>query len=296
MTIIFGSSGMLGKALCEISTDIICPNSSELDLMNYENVQKYIAKIKPDKVVNVSALVAGILANREQPYEFYHKNISMSLNVLTACIKNEVEYLLTCSSTCAYPDKASKYPMTEEDIFDYLPSMDNLGYGMAKRDIILAIALANKQYGLGYGVIIPSNLYGPNDRHFGSASAHFITNLIYKILNSDNEVVVGGSGKPLRQFTYVKDVAKAIKLMLDRKDNEVLNCATSENLSILQLAQKTIEANNLNKRIVLNSEFPDGQFRKDVSSKKLMSKYDFKFTIFEEGIKETYEWYKHKLG
>lgn len=296
MTVIFGSSGMLGKALCEIITDAICPTSSQVNLMNYENVKEYIAEIKPSKVVNVSALVAGILANREKPFDFYHKNANMGLNVLYACLENQVEYLLTCSSTCAYPNQVFYYPMKEKDVFGELPSVDNLGYGMAKRDIILATNLANKQYGTGYGIVIPSNLYGANDRHFGSSSAHFITNLIYLLLNTDGFVKVGGSGSPLRQFTYVKDVARAIKLMLENKESEVMNCATPENLSILQLAEKTIQANNLNKKIILNPDFPDGQFRKDVSSDKLVEKYNFEFTEFEKGIKETYEWYANKFS
>jgi GDP-L-fucose synthase len=293
-TVLFGSSGMLGAAIkhtCQNS--ILCPSSNQVNLMDLESIIKYLKQEKPDSVINVAALVAGILANRASPYDFYFKNQIMLLNVLHACLDLRIAYLLTCSSTCAYPNICNNYPMKELDMFGGNPSDDNLGYGLAKRNIISAVQLANKQFGSQYGVIVPSNLYGPGDRHYGSSSAHYITNLIFKLINRQEKksIIIGGTGRSLRQFTYVYDVARAISLMVDNSDNEVLNCASPENLSIIELAQKTIEANSLNVTIDLDTSFPDGQFRKDVSSEKLTKKYNFEFTKFSQGIKETYEWY-----
>ena len=295
--ILFGASGMLGKAIIKaFDKHIFCPSSKEVDVLDYKSVENYIKTHKPDCVINATALVAGIIANQAQPYTFYHKNQLLSSNILTGCVENSVPYLLSCSSTCAYPDVAEKYPMTEDQLYGDLPSIDNLGYGIAKRNIILATQLANAEFNCNYGVIVPSNLYGPYDRHYGTQSAHYVTSLIYKLLNNkDHVVTIGGSGKPMRQFTYVEDVAKAIKLMVDNKDGDVLNCATPENMTIMDIAKKTISANSLNFEITLDSSFPDGQYRKDASSVKLNSKYDFEFTDFRHGIKETYDHYKHNI-
>jgi GDP-L-fucose synthase len=295
--VLFGASGMLGKSIVRnFNKDILCPTSGEVDVLNYESVESYLKSHKPDCVINVTALVAGILANQAQPYTFYYKNQLLSSNILMACLKNETPYLLSCSSTCAYPDVSLNYPMTEDQLFGHLPSIDNLGYGIAKRNIILATQLANAEFKCNYGVIVPSNLYGPYDRHYGTQSAHYVTSLIYKLLNNnDSTITIGGSGKPMRQFTYVDDVARAIKLMVENKDGDVLNCATPENMTIMDIAKKTISSNDLKFEIKLDSKFPDGQYRKDVSSVKLISKYDFEFTDFRHGIKDTYEWYKHNL-
>jgi len=296
--VLFGGNGMLGQALKSVLPNyyLLAPNSQLINLRNESEVFEYLKKVQPEKVINLAGDVAGILKNRQSPYDFYFNNQIMFNNVLSSCLKLNVNYLLSCSSTCAYPDKVENYPMTEDQIFGVLPSEDNLGYGIAKRNMILATYLANKQYKQNYGVIIPSNLYGANDKHFGLDSAHYVTNLIYKLLNDDTNVEIGGSGKPMRQFTFVNDVARAIKYMVDNNDGSVLNCATPENMSIYQIAEETIKANNLNRTITLNPNFPDGQFRKDVSSQKLVEKYNFEFTPFKQGIKETYEWYKNKLS
>ena len=291
--VIFGGNGMLGLALKPLLSDyqIVAPNSFKVDLWHENQVYDFLRREKPDKVLNLAGEVAGILKNRKLPFEFYLNNQRMFSHVLLPCLELNIKFLLSCSSTCAYPDKVESYPMAEEQIFGELPSEDNLGYGMAKRNMILATSLANKQYDKNYGVIIPSNLYGPFDRHYGSNSAHYVTNLIFNLKKNNSTVEIGGSGKPMRQFTYVNDVARAIKHMLDNNDGSVLNCATPENMSIYQIAEETIKANNLKHSIVLNPDFPDGQFRKDVSSQKLIDKYNFEFTPFKEGIKKTYEWY-----
>jgi GDP-L-fucose synthase len=296
--VLFGGSGMLGKAIINVfGEDILHPTSHDVDaLNNIDKIAVYLSHHKPDAVINATGLVAGILANRARPYSFYQQNQLLTSNVLEACIKSDVPYLLSCSSTCAYPDKVDTHPMIESKVFEGLPSVDNLGYGIAKRNIILATQLANAEYNKNYGVIIPSNLYGPHDRHFGTPDAHYVTSLIHKLLNNeDNNITIGGSGKPMRQFTYTYDVAKAIKCMVENKDDEILNCATPENMTIMEIAKKTIEVNLLDCKIKLDPSFPDGQYRKDVSSAKLISKYNFEFTDYCYGIKDTYEWYKQNF-
>ncbi len=292
--VVFGGGGMLGKALTPYIAEyeLYSPRYCEVDLLNEDAVYDYLNHAKPDKVINISGKTAGLLSNIEHPYEYFTDNQKMSMNVLEACLCCNVDYLLSCSSTCAYPDVATSYPMTEEQVFEGTPSVGNLGYGIAKRNIIFATNFANQEYNKKYGVIIPSNLYGPHDRHYGLPSAHYVTNLIYNLILNPDCVTVGGSGKPMRQFTYVQDVARAISLMTAHNDDSVLNCASPENMSIYQIAQEAIKSNNLHHTIALNPDFPDGQFRKDVCSEKLIEKYNFSFTGFEQGIKETYEWYK----
>jgi GDP-L-fucose synthase len=291
-TIIFGGHGMLGKAL-QKNGDFIAPTSDEVNLMDIDQINKFLKSEKPQKVLNLAAKVSGIIGNQKKSFDYFYYNTQICLNVLQSCFNNNVDYLLSCSSTCAYPDQSNVYPLIEEQIFESMPSKYNFGYGLAKRNMIHATSFLNEQHGLNYGIIIPSNLYGPNDSHFGKTSSHFITNLIYKAINCDSKkITIGGSGKPLRQFTHINDVAKAILKMLEATDGDILNFASNEIYSILELAQITLEANSLDYEIEFDLSFPDGQFRKDVSSEKFFKKYDLNLTLFADGIRETFNWYK----
>ena len=149
---------MLGQALKPLLTDftVVAPNSHKVDLWHENQVYDFLRRERPDKVINLAGEVAGILKNRKNPFEFYLSNQRMFSHVLLPCLELNIEYLLSCSSTCAYPDTVENYPMAEEQLFGNLPSEDNLGYGMAKRNMILATSLANKQYNKKYGVINPN--------------------------------------------------------------------------------------------------------------------------------------------
>ena len=179
--------------------------------------------------------------------------------------------------------------MTENDLFLGPPTPTNFSYGYAKRCLAVHIDAHNKQYNTKYNYLIPCNLYSEYDNFNDKNKMHFITALLKKIKESDQELNLLGTGKPLRQFMYAGDLAKVIKETILKDITDSFNVATTENLSINEMANIALKTLNKNLKIKYSNPELDGQFRKDVSSKKMLSYIpNFKFISFEEGIKKVY--------
>jgi GDP-L-fucose synthase len=180
--------------------------------------------------------------------------------------------------------------MKEEDMFLGPPTNSNFSYGYAKRCMAVQIDAYNKQYGTKYNYLIPCNLYSEYDNFNNESKMHFMTALLKKIKTSDKTLNLLGTGKPLRQFMYAGDLARIIKKVIDNNIIGSFNVATSENLSINEMANISLNVLNKNLKIKYSKPELDGQFRKDVSNEKLLNYIpDFKFTSFEEGIKKVYD-------
>ena len=192
-------------------------------------------------------------------------------------------------STCIYPDTVKSYPMTENDLFLGPPTSTNFSYGYAKRCLAVHIDAHNKQYGTKYNYLIPCNLYSEYDNFNNKNKMHFVTALLKKIKDSNQELNLLGTGKPLRQFMYAGDLAKVIKEIINKDITDSFNVATPENLSINEMANIALKTLNKDLKIQYSNPELDGQYRKDVSSELMLSYIpDFKFTSFEEGIKKVY--------
>ena len=292
--LVTGGSGMVGSFLKDIMPEAIYLSSKDCDLTNQESVQKYFNYIKPDIVVHLAAKVGGIIDNIAYPAEYFDENILMNTFVLRASRQVGVKQFIGILSTCVYPDKVDKYPMTEDKIHIGPPTYTNFSYGYAKRCMAVQIEAYNRQYGTNYSCLIPTNLYGEYDK-FNDNSSHFVTALINKIhkaktLGSD-KITLMGTGTPIRQFMYAKDFAKYIKECIEKNVTDNLNVACNETFSIKQIAEialRSCDAEHL--LIEFDSTKPDGQHRKDVSNEKMMSLMpDFKITSLEDGIKRTYK-------
>jgi GDP-L-fucose synthase len=233
--------------------------------------------------------------NIKNPVNFFEENILINTNVLKTTHENRINKFIAILSTCIYPDKLSdsEYPITEDKLHNGPPTATNFAYGYAKRCLAVQIDAYNKQYNTTYSYLTPCNLYSEYD-HFEGNKAHFLSSLINKIITAkktnQKSIDLFGSGNPLRQFMYAEDLAQAIKLTINEDNSFNYNIATSENKSILEIAQialKACDAEHL--KIKWDKTKPDGQFRKDASSEKFLTNYpNFKFTSLFEGIQKTY--------
>ena len=294
--LVTGGSGFLGKNLSLHREGWIYLSSSDCDLTDYNEVKSTLQRYQPDAVLHLAARVGGIKDNVNNQADFYYLNSLMNLNVLQACHELNINRVLSCLSTCAFPDVVEKYPFVEEDLFSGSPATSNLSYGMTKRMLKVASDSYRHQYGRNYSTFCPSNIYGPYD-HFNNEKSHFIPAMISKIdkHSVDSTVEFWGTGKPLRQHLFVKDLAKIIPILLEKHNSNIpVIVAPDENVSINDAIKKFIAIVKKDIKIKYNGKL-DGQYRKDGSNKKLKQVIgDFKFTTLEQGLFETYEWYKNE--
>jgi len=292
--LVTGGNGQVGKHLQEIMPNAKYVSSKNCNLTNQEGVEKLFNFTKPDVCVHLASVVGGIQFNIDNPVKLLDDNVLMNTLVLKAAKSVDVKQFIGILSTCVYPDVVAKYPITEDKIHLGPPAQTNFSYAMSKRIMATQIESYNKQYGTKYNYLIPSNLYGEHDG-FDENFNHFISAIIKKIhiakKTGDKKITLMGTGKPLRQFLYAKDLALVIKKCIDENITENFNVACNENLSILKMAKialKACDAEHL--KIEFDSSKSDGQFRKDASNKKMMSIMpDFDFTLLEDGIRLTYK-------
>jgi len=294
IVLVTGGNGLVGKYLQDIMPDAIYLSSKDGDLRDYIQTEAIFEKYKPDVLIHLAAKVGGIIENLKLPSDYLEFNIAMNSNVLKCALKYKVNHVIAMLSTCIFPDRLSddKYPLTLKNLHDSAPTEANFSYGYAKRCLSVQISCYNKQYGTRWNCITPPNLYGIYDQFENHDKAHFVTALLKKIKvakdNNDDFITLFGTGTPLRQFLYAKDLAKAIKISVDQDIREDFVVAPPENISIKKIAEialKACDAEHL--KIKFDITKPDGQFRKDVkNSDDLLP--NFQFTKLEEGLKETF--------
>ena len=287
--LVTGGSGLLGRYLQTILPDAVYISSTDYDLTDLQQVRDMMNEYKPNTVVHLAARVGGIIDNINYPVDYLEENVLMNTNVLKSCHEFDVEKVIAILSTCIYPDKVETYPMKEEDLFNGPPTPTNFSYGFAKRCMAAHIDSYRKQYDKKWSYLIPCNLYGEYDK-YEEYNSHFVSALIKKIYEADNEIELWGTGKPLRQFMYGGDLARIIKYMIDNNIVDNFNVAPVEVYSINDIAEIGKKACKKDK-IVINYDNtkPSGQYRKDVDSSKLLSVLkDFKFTSLDDGIRKTY--------
>ena len=289
--VVTGGSGLVGKHLQEILPDAFYLSSKDCDLTDIKKVRWMISSYTPDVVIHLAARVGGIQDNLKYPADYFDDNILINTNIVKVCKEYDVKRFIGILSTCIYPSVVDNYPMTEEDLFIGPPPPSNFSYGYAKRCLAVQIDAYNKQFGTKYNYLIPCNLYGDYDNLHNENKMHFITALLNKIRNSkDNSLHLLGTGKPLRQFMYAGDLAKIIKLVIENNITESFNVAPDFNYSIDEMARVALNVTNKDYNIIYDRPELDGQYRKDVSNKKLLKLFpDFKFTQLKEGLKKVYD-------
>jgi GDP-L-fucose synthase len=287
--LVTGGNGLVGSS---ITSDVKI--GKEYDLRNIEETNKMFEYHKPTHVIHCAGKVGGLSANMNYKGEFFYDNIMINTNVIESARKHNVKKLVSFLSTCVFPDNI-EYPITEKKIHLGAPHFSNYPYAYAKRMADIQIRAYREQYGLEYVSVIPTNIYGPND-NFSLDTGHVIPMLLHKMYNAqrDNtDFVVWGSGKPLREFIYSKDIAKLSEWAVNNyNDPEPIIFSNSEEISIENLVDLLVKEFNFKGKVVFDKSKPDGQFRKPSDNSKLKSYLpNFEFTSIEQGLKETINWF-----
>lgn len=299
--LITGGSGMVGHALKSIissSTDRYhFISSKDYDLTNIEQTKQMFETIKPDYVIHLAAYVGGLFRNMEQKINMFEKNLIINYNIVKYSHEYGIKKLIACLSTCIFPDKVV-YPITEDQLHNGAPHDSNNAYAYAKRMLEFHISLYRNQYNDNFMCIIPTNIYGEYD-NFNLHDAHVIPALIhqcYLAVQNNNDFIVKGTGVPLRQFIYSKDLANIIiKLLYSDKQVNNLIISVSDEISIKEIATKIAKRLNYKKQIIFDETYGDGQFKKTVSNTLLMDTFNYiTFTELNIGLKSTIDWFiKH---
>ncbi|MEG9320817.1 GDP-L-fucose synthase [Fusobacterium varium] len=294
-----GHRGLVGSAIVRNLkergfTNLLVRTHKELDLKRQEDVKEFFEQEKPEYVFLAAAKVGGIHANSTYPAEFIYDNLMIESNIIHSSYKNKVKKLLFLGSSCIYP-KFAEQPIKEEYLLTGELEETNEAYAIAKITGIELCKFYRRQYGCDFISAMPTNLYGIND-NFDLETSHVLPALIRKIheakIANKEEVVIWGTGKPLREFMYVDDLADAlVHLMLNYSEEIHVNMGTGKDISIGELAEVVKEVIGYKGEIVNDLSKPDGTPRKLLDVSKLEAT-GWKYKIeLKEGIEKTYKWY-----
>ena len=305
---IAGHRGLVGSAILRNLqslgyNNLLLKTHKELDLTSQSDVQALFQNEKPDYVLLAAAKVGGIHANNSFPADFIYENTMIQTNVINAAYQNKVKRLLFLGSTCIYPRKV-KQPMREEALLTDKLEPTNEPYALAKISGIKLCESYNRQHGTDFRSVMPTNLYGIND-NFHPENSHVIPALMQRFhhakINRLKEVKVWGSGKAMREFLYVDDMASAsiFVLMLDKAlyhENTKpmlshINIGTGKDITIREVAEKMAKVIGYDGIITFDSTKPDGAPRKLIDVTRI-NKLGWSYsTDLYDGLKKTYEWY-----
>jgi nucleoside-diphosphate-sugar epimerase len=306
---IAGHKGLVGSAIvrnleAQGFTNLLMRTHQELDLTDQIQVNDFFKKEKPNFVILAAGKVGGIHANNTYPAEFIYQNIMVEANVIHSAYKSQVNRLLFLGSTCIYP-KAVKQPMREDALLTNVLEPTNEPYALAKIAGIKLCESYNRQYGTDFRSVMPTNLYGIHD-NFHPDNSHVIPGLLRKFheakVNNTPEVLVWGTGKVMREFLYVDDMAQASLFVFNLDKNiyqantkpmlSHINIGTGEDVTIRELAETIKDVVGYKGKVLFDSTKLDGIPRKltDVS---LLSCMGWKYTTdLKTGLERTYNWYK----
>lgn len=302
--LVSGGAGFLGtqvvKKLKEAGCkEIYAPRSKEYDLVNNENVRRLYLTLEPQVVIHLAAVVGGIGANRENPGVFFYDNLMMGAQLMEQGRLHNVEKFTAVGTICAYP-KFTKVPFKEEDLWNGYPEETNAPYGLAKKMLLVQAQAYITQYNFNAIYLLPVNLYGPGD-NFSPKSSHVIPAVIKKCFdamnNREDRIIVWGTGNATREFLYVEDAAEAIVLATEKYNKpEPLNIGAGFEISIKDLANLIAKLTGFQGEIDWDTTKPDGQPRRCLDVSKAEIELGFKAkTSFEEGLRNTIEWYRKSL-
>ena len=303
-----GHRGMVGGAILRRleargTGEIITRTSAELDLTDQAEVAAFFAAEKPDAVILAAAKVGGIVANNAYPAQFIYENLMIECNVIHQAYAAGVQRLLQLGSSCIYP-KLADQPMREDALLTGTLEPTNEPYAIAKIAGIKLCESYNRQYGTDYRSVMPTNLYGPGD-NFHPENSHVLPALIRRfheaVRDGTEEVVIWGTGTPMREFLHVDDMAEASLFVMDldaetyaRETEPMLshiNVGSGTDVTIRELAETVARVTGFKGRLSFDSSKPDGTPRKLMDVSRL-ERLGWRYKIgLEDGIRETYDWF-----
>jgi GDP-L-fucose synthase len=299
--LVTGGAGFLGSHLVQKikergGENIFIPFHDKFDLREKQDIIRMYEEARPDIVIHLAAKVGGIGANKKFPGEFLYDNLIMGIQVMECARRYNIEKFVGLGTICAYP-KFTRVPFQEEDLWKGYPEETNAPYGLAKKMLLVQAQAYRRQYGFNAIYLLLVNLYGPGD-NFHSDYSHVIPGIIRKcfeaIENKQDEIILWGTGKPTREFLYVKDCAEAICLATERYNKpDPVNIGLGFEISIKDLAKLIVKLTGFKGKVTWDKTMPDGQPRRCLDISKAEREFGFRAkTDFNAGLKKTIEWYK----
>ncbi|EIE22791.1 putative GDP-L-fucose synthetase [Coccomyxa subellipsoidea C-169] len=302
--LVTGGTGLVGKAVQEIIAQDppkgetwVFIGSKDADLTSYEETKALFERVKPTQIIHLAAFVGGLFANMKYKVEFWRKNILMQDNIMVLSKEYGVKKLVSCLSTCIFPDKTT-YPIDETMIHLGPPHSSNEGYAYAKRLVDVQNRMYNEQYGCNFTSVVPTNIFGKHD-NFNLDQGHVVPNLIHKCYIAQRDgtpFTAWGSGKPLRQFIYNLDLARLMIWVLreyKEADPIILSVGEEDEVPISDVVHMIADSMGFMGEIIFDKTKADGQYKKTASNLKLRAYLpDFKFTPMATAIRETTAWFK----
>jgi len=306
---IAGHKGMVGSAVLKKLkalgyVNVITRTRAQLDLLDGQRVRHFFCREKPEIVILCAAKVGGILSNNTYRGDFIYENLMISSNIIKSSQLTGVKKLINLGSSCIYPKEAS-IPITEEALLTGPLEYTNEPYAVAKICALKMCESFHKQYESNFYSIMPCNLYGPRD-NFDLETSHVLPALINKIHcakeKGASHVEVWGSGKPLREFLYVEDLANAVCFCVENveatdiysQNISHLNCGSGEEVSIKNLALQIREVIEFSGKLTFDHTKPDGTFRKKMDNSRMLSLGYSPTVDLASGIEKTYSWFIKK--
>lgn len=301
--VVTGGAGFLGsyvvKKLGEQGCkDIFIPRSKVYDLRTLSATISLFEEVRPNIVIHLAAQVGGIGANREKPGEFFFNNLIMGIQLMEQSRLFEVNKFVALGTVCSYP-KFTPVPFEEKNIWEGYPEETNAPYGLAKKMLLVQSQAYRQQYNFNSIILLPANFYGIGD-NFDPKSSHVIPALIKKCVDAietgEREIICWGDGTPTREFLHVDDAAEGILLAAEKYNNrEPVNLGTGVEISIKDLVESIAHFTGFKGKISWDLTKPNGQPRRCLDISRAEREFGFRAKIgFEEGLRETIEWYIKK--
>ena len=303
--LVLGSNGLVGKSIVKVFNnesdikEVVASSRNDTDLFDFKETQALIEATKPDIIINAAAKVGGIKANNEMRVDFILENLKININFLEACIPYPNIKIVNLGSSCIYPLDTPN-PIKEESFMSGKLEVTNSPYAMAKLTAVEMGRSLNIQYGHKVLNLMPTNLYGPNDR-FTENESHVIPGLILKMhnakLSNKDYFDVWGTGKPLREFMFVDDLSKAILFLIkiEYSEKDLINIGTGDEISIYELSEKVKRTVGFKGELRFDHSKPDGIPRKLLDS-SIINNLGWKpETGLSDGLKITYDWFTKNI-
>jgi GDP-L-fucose synthase len=299
--LVTGGSGFVGRQLLSVLEqrgfqNVLAPRRADYDLTQADQVRACLKDLEPDAIVHLAAVVGGIGANMARPGDFFYQNLVMGASLMEEARLRGVQKFVAIGTICAYP-KFTPVPFNEKDLWNGYPEETNAPYGLAKKMLLVQAQAYRQQFGFNAIYLLPTNLYGPGD-NFDPNTSHVLPALIRKCLEAQEQGIdhidAWGTGKPTREFLFVRDCTEGIVAALERFDGpEPVNLGSGEEISIAALAKLVAQATGFQGEIRFDSSKPDGQPRRKLDTSRAEKLFGWRATTdFPSGLRATVDWYR----
>lgn len=305
--LVTGGSGFLGshlvtrlKGIAAGPANVVVPRRKDYDLVRFADCERLYAEANPDVVLHLAAQVGGIGANRANPGQFFYDNLMMGTQMMEIGRRRAIGKFVAVGTICAYP-KDTPVPFKEEDLWNGYPEETNAPYGLAKKMLLVQSQAYREQYGFNSIFLLPVNLYGPGD-NFDLNTSHVIPGIVKKCVDAvrsgEKKILLWGTGNATREFLYVDDAVEGILLASEYYNrSEPVNIGSGMEISIRELGNLIAHMTGFRGEILWDASKPDGQPRRSLDTRKAEHLFGFRAKRqFEDGLKETIDWYKSHSG